>query len=248
MSLEQQSREYWNKKAPEWVDQKPLAELASAVQHYVKNYVNDILPTIPDNFPILDLGTGSGTNKYFDESIISRVIGLDISDEMLRLNIIEKKVNSVMNKTLPIKDNSIGLITSIFTMRYQSRIDHIKMFDEFARVLVPGGRILLIDANNNNYDLQLSTFDVDQYAEICHAYGYTLINTQKDKTFSTGGYHDGWGNTYGEQRGYINVFCATKPIDFKPRDLSDQQIFKYVNPVGYEADIIRVREMRHGGF
>lgn len=248
MSIEQESRIFWNEEAPKWVSQKNLwGELDGPIHSYISNSIDETLSDIPKKSLILDLGTGANTKKYFDNKIISRVIGLDISEKMLQLNRIDNKINAALNKTLPIKNNSIGLITSFFTMRYQSREDHLNMLCEYSRVLMPGGQLLIIDFCLNPYNNQLSTFDNKKLGEMAKLYGYDEVKTENEH-LSAGFYHDGWGGSCGGKSTTLYKLVATKPVGYQPTILPDDKKLAYLRADENGNDYIQIRDRRIGAF
>lgn len=172
--------EFWNKEAPLWVEQKPLGNLGPLIKESIRQYIRCLLPMTPKNMPILDLAAGAGTMEYFDEENSNRIITLDSSTEMLSLNRINKKVNSSLDEKLPFKSNSIAFVTSFFSMRYQSEIDHQRILTESARVLLPGGALLLVDVGKNNYPYQKSLFDPNKLGEIMSKIGFESVSIKEN--------------------------------------------------------------------
>ena len=122
-----ESEKFWDRESPKWVEQTPLGPLAHSVRRFIKDHTQTVLRKISKNLPIVDLGTGANTQGYFDDKELPRIIGLDISREMLKRNAIGKKVVALLNKDLPFKAHSIGLLTSFLAMRYQTREEHLNL-------------------------------------------------------------------------------------------------------------------------
>jgi ubiquinone/menaquinone biosynthesis C-methylase UbiE len=100
----------------------------------------------------LDFGCGTGRICRFLSTRLKKVIGIDITLEMLAVAGKECASPNVCyaqfdGTTLPIKDNTIGLIVSIGVLQYivPEKDVAVKALDEFKRVLKPQGKILLIE-------------------------------------------------------------------------------------------------------
>ncbi len=94
--------------------------------------------------PVLDLacGTGDFTKALADRNI--KAVGVDLSLQML-LNAKVEKANLLLCKgeLLAIKDESIGAALSGFGLR--NFTDQEQILKEIFRVLIPGGRIAILD-------------------------------------------------------------------------------------------------------
>lgn len=120
------------------------------------------LQTILKNAPkktgmdVLDVGAGPGFFSIILSGAGNRVTGIDCSGEMLkeaRANADAEGVNPLFLKmdshTLGFPDNSFDLVVSrdvTWTL-----YDPAKAYGEWKRVLRPGGRILVFDANYGRY-------------------------------------------------------------------------------------------------
>jgi demethylmenaquinone methyltransferase/2-methoxy-6-polyprenyl-1,4-benzoquinol methylase len=96
---------------------------------------------------ILDIGCGTGV---LEENLLTdrgRVIGLDLTEEMLRVAQ-RKKIPSLESvylgdaEKLPFQDGSFDLVVSCYVVKY---CDAMVLASEAARVLRPGGRLVLYD-------------------------------------------------------------------------------------------------------
>lgn len=104
---------------------------------------------------ILDVGAGAGQItrhllKYADPS--ARITGIDLSHEMLRRA--RRRMNSARPQyiaadltQLPFKDQSFDCITCGYVLEHLS--DARDGLAELSRVLVPGGRLLLLTTEDN---------------------------------------------------------------------------------------------------
>jgi len=121
------------------------------IDYIHKQAVKSILPTI-HNLDVLDFGCGSGRFSVILSLKARKVIGLDITPEMIQL---AKKENGAKNIhygtidgiNLPLQDNSIDLILTVWVLQYAAREQKVyrKIMEEFKRVLRPGGRIFALE-------------------------------------------------------------------------------------------------------
>ncbi|MGD8553958.1 MAG: methyltransferase domain-containing protein [Anaerolineales bacterium] len=98
---------------------------------------------IPADGWILDIGGGG-------EGVIGllmgdRVIAIDPSERELR-EAAEGPLKVIMDaKKLLFLDSSFPVVTSFFTLMYIKASDHVQVFQEIYRVLMPGGEFLIWD-------------------------------------------------------------------------------------------------------
>jgi ubiquinone/menaquinone biosynthesis C-methylase UbiE len=124
-------------------------------------WLQNILKNAPKNtgMDVLDVGTGPGFFSIILSEAGNRVTGIDCSGEMLkeaRKNADASGVNPLLLKMdshiLGFPDNSFDLVVSrdvTWTL-----YDPVKAYKEWKRVLRPGGRILIFDANYGRYCLE----------------------------------------------------------------------------------------------
>lgn len=101
-----------------------------------------------DNIRMLDIGCGNGAllNELSDR--ISKGSGVDLSTAILerarKLNEGNTHINfeAITGPQLPFEDNSFEVVTSLLSFRY---LDWDPLMEEIKRVLVPGGKLLVID-------------------------------------------------------------------------------------------------------
>lgn len=109
---------------------------------------------VPHNSTILDAGCGNG-NYIVDENRehIKEAIGVDTKPEYAKKNISMDKIIYANLEDIPLADNSIDAIISLWVM------EHLKnpqqAFQEFHRILKPGGMFLFVAPNKNFIPLRL---------------------------------------------------------------------------------------------
>ncbi|PPR43373.1 MAG: Ubiquinone/menaquinone biosynthesis C-methyltransferase UbiE [Alphaproteobacteria bacterium MarineAlpha5_Bin11] len=96
--------------------------------------------------PILDVGAGTGlVAEFLNKKGNKKIIGIDISSEMLKEAKLKKCYSSLMvadvTKKIRLKNNSIGAVVSAGTFTH----GHIgpDVFDELLRITKPGGLFVL---------------------------------------------------------------------------------------------------------
>lgn len=104
---------------------------------------------------ILEAGCGF-SNMFKDEYKIARhVIGVDIDPKYLEMNdIVKEKIVSDLSDMPQVKTASVDLIISSWVLEHLKEPQ--KVFNEFSRVLKPGGKVVFITPNGFNYILLLN--------------------------------------------------------------------------------------------
>ena len=105
---------------------------------------------------VLDAACGEGYGSALLSDIASEVIGVDIDANTIahariryahdRLRFIDGSVTA-----LPLPNASVDAIVSFETIEHVSAEDQSRMVDEFARVLAPGGFVILSSPNRPEY-------------------------------------------------------------------------------------------------
>ncbi|MEO6728689.1 MAG: class I SAM-dependent methyltransferase [Candidatus Dojkabacteria bacterium] len=116
----------------------------------VSIYKSIVSKLVTSETVIMEAGCGF-SNLYTEEyKRAKHVIGVDISDEYLRMNdLIKEKIVSDLSSIPMIKDNSVDLIISSWVFEHLENPD--KVIKEFGRVLKPGGRAVFLTPNALNY-------------------------------------------------------------------------------------------------
>ncbi|WP_020406191.1 class I SAM-dependent methyltransferase [Hahella ganghwensis] len=100
--------------------------------------------------PVLELGCGTGRNlAHMIDLGLSEGIGMDISEDML--NIARQKIQNTsfsvtrhnLNEALPQASGSIGTVLISLVLEHIQDIDRV--ISEAARVLVPGGQLIIFE-------------------------------------------------------------------------------------------------------
>ncbi|UPV75077.1 class I SAM-dependent methyltransferase [Halorussus limi] len=106
------------------------------------------LDTLPERPRVLDAGCGQGTPVLRRLADAGDPVGLDFSGEQLRLaseNVPDAPlVRGDMTK-LPFRDDAFDAATGFHSLIHVPLDDHATVVEEFARVLRPGGRVLLTE-------------------------------------------------------------------------------------------------------
>ena len=104
---------------------------------------------LPDTSVIGDFGCGTGATSELLAPFVQRVIAVDSSSAMLRAA--DKRLNKFTNvdtrrgdlDNLPLHENELDAAMLVLVLPYVANPSHI--FAEAARVIKPGGRIVVVD-------------------------------------------------------------------------------------------------------
>jgi arsenite methyltransferase len=156
---------------------------------------------------VLDLGSGAGFDAFLaarEVGATGRVIGVDMTDEMLakaRANALRAGVGNVEFRkgyieALPVDDASVDVVLSNCVINLVP--DKAAVYREIARVLRPGGRMVISDVVLNEPLPEVIAADVaaltgcvagaalrDQYLATIAAAGLSDIEVLSDKGFGT---------------------------------------------------------------
>jgi SAM-dependent methyltransferase len=105
--------------------------------------VDELLASLPDDARVLDVGCGDGMRTL--ANLPADAVGLDLSRRGLELaagNVPNPLVQGDMVQ-LPFADESFDGITAYHAVFHVERTTHPAVYREFARVLKPGGRVLM---------------------------------------------------------------------------------------------------------
>ncbi|MFB6250882.1 MAG: class I SAM-dependent methyltransferase [Halobellus sp.] len=106
--------------------------------------LDDLLADLPDEPRVLDIGPCDGARTL--ANLPDGTLGLDISRTALDLasdTVPGAELLQGDMATLPIADESVAAITAYHAVFHLPREDQPTVYEEFARVLRPGGRLLM---------------------------------------------------------------------------------------------------------
>ncbi|WP_276279530.1 class I SAM-dependent methyltransferase [Halorussus caseinilyticus] len=110
--------------------------------------LTDFLDALPDDPRVLDAGCGQGTPVLARLAESGDPLGLDFSREQLRLaavNVPGASLSQGDMTALPFRDDAFDAVTAYNSLIHVPYGDHETVLGEFARVLRPGGRVLLTE-------------------------------------------------------------------------------------------------------
>ena len=114
--------------------------------------IDDLLEELPDDPSVLDIGCGDGARTL--ANLPDGAVGVDISREALRLaskTVPENALVQADMSRLPFRDGSFDGLTAYHAVFHVPRDEHPAVYDEFARVLSPGG-VLLMTVPEGRYE------------------------------------------------------------------------------------------------
>jgi ArsR family transcriptional regulator len=138
------SQEFFSSAADEW--DRLRGDLFGDRLHH-----QSLLGLIPDEWVVGDLGCGTGAMTQALAPFVARVIAVDGSVEMLRAA--ERRLEAVTNvevrrgaiEALPIGDAELDAAVMMLVLHHVPEPG--RALEEAARVLKPGGRLLVVDMN-----------------------------------------------------------------------------------------------------
>ena len=112
----------------------------------------DFIDSLPKTSIVADIGSGNGRHLTPCAKRCKKVIGLDISDELLKivqskvvengLNNVELVHSDVVN--IPLKEKSVDAVLFVATLHnIPQRYRRIKSLNEINRILKPGGKAII---------------------------------------------------------------------------------------------------------
>ncbi len=152
---------------------------------------------------VLDLGSGGGIDAFISAKAVGhegKVIGVDITEEMIKKAVLTAKKNNITNvefrlgdlEKLPVDNEYIDVILSNCVINLVP--DKSKVFNEIFRVLKPGGRFIISDivsTGNVPDDIRqkielwvgciAGALDEEQYKALITNTGFKDINVVEEK-------------------------------------------------------------------
>lgn len=108
--------------------------------------LDDLLADLPDDARLLDAGCGQGTPVLARASADADAVGLDFSPAQIELATANAPDAALLRGDmghLPFAADSFDAVTAFHSLIHVPLDDHQRVIDEFARVLRPGGRLLV---------------------------------------------------------------------------------------------------------
>jgi SAM-dependent methyltransferase len=158
----------------------------------------------------LDISAGFGRNKPFFAHAQYVAIDLEVSKgwDFSGLDLIGDALN------LPIKDNSVDLILSSSSLEHYS--NPFKAFEQFARVLKPGGSLFLdVPFSYVEHQIPHDYFRVSRYGlnHLCKQHGLEAVSIEPD-----------CGGPVGSLRTFLEVLEFVSSVTDK--DSEDHKVFE----------------------
>ena len=104
----------------------------------------ELCETLDPDSTVLDIGCGDGARTL--ANLPTGTIGLDISGRGLELasdTVPDSRLLQGEMRSIPLRDDAVDAITAYHAVFHVPRADHPQVYREFARVLRPGGTLLM---------------------------------------------------------------------------------------------------------
>jgi ubiquinone/menaquinone biosynthesis C-methylase UbiE len=106
--------------------------------------LDELVADLPEGATVLDVGCGDGARTL--ANLPAGTVGLDFSRVQLGLardRIPDAPLLQADMTTLPVADDAVDAVTAYHAVFHVPREQHPAVYREFARVLRPGGRVLM---------------------------------------------------------------------------------------------------------
>lgn len=106
--------------------------------------IDDLLAELPADPLVLDVGCGDGARTL--SRLPPGAVGVDISRQGLELaaeTVSDARLLQADMVELPVADDSVDALVAYHAVFHVARVDHPAVYAEFARVLKPGGTLLM---------------------------------------------------------------------------------------------------------
>ncbi|MEM4780984.1 MAG: class I SAM-dependent methyltransferase, partial [Halalkalicoccus sp.] len=111
---------------------------------------SELLDRLPDQPRVLDAGCGNGRPVLDALDTTGSAVGLDLSEEQVRRateNVPTARVVQGDLSTLPFRGDRFDGVTAYHSLIHVPLAEHVTAIEEFARVLRPGGWVLLSEGS-----------------------------------------------------------------------------------------------------
>jgi len=146
--------------------------------------------------PVVEIGCGPGQVGAFVRDLGRRVVGADLSREMVRLarRRLDGAVTADM-RALPFPDDGFGGLLAFYSLIHLPRADVVVALREFRRVVRPGGHVLF-SAHEGRGEVVLdefagqpvpmiaSLFDLDELVGMCESAGLRVASAERREHYA----------------------------------------------------------------
>lgn len=133
-----QVKDAWESAASDYASVRPTDGDDAAL-------VRDLVESLGPDPTVLDVGCGDGMRTLANMDG-ARAIGLDFAREQVRMadeNVADAAILQGDMVALPLAEDSVDAVTAYHAVFHVERDRHPAVYDEFARVLRPGGKALM---------------------------------------------------------------------------------------------------------
>jgi ubiquinone/menaquinone biosynthesis C-methylase UbiE len=161
--------------------------LRSNILHdfFSKKIVTAFMPKNAE-FTLLDFGTGVGRMSKFLSPFYKNIIGVDVSENMLKIANENKQMNIenhlLTNHVLPINENSVDIVFSYWVFASISNAELAKIFPEIYRVMKPNSQIYFYEQtmSQSQYDFNVhKKRTIEEYTELLTDAGFEFVRSEK---------------------------------------------------------------------
>lgn len=134
----QEVRKAWETAAEDYAEIRPTDGADAAL-------VGELLDSLPQNPTVVEVGCGDGMRTLANMTG-AQAVGIDFARRQVTLaasNVAAADVLQGDMLAIPLADDVADAITAYHAVFHVDRDDHPSVYSEFARVLKPGGKVLL---------------------------------------------------------------------------------------------------------
>ncbi|WP_276299035.1 class I SAM-dependent methyltransferase [Halorussus lipolyticus] len=137
-------RRGYDELAEEYAEQRPA-------EGRQMDLLGEFLEPVGESARLLDVGCGQGTPVLSRLAELGPAVGVDFSRSQLNLadeDVPEADLLQGDMTRLPVRDGAFDALTAYHSLIHVPHDEHQAVVDEFARVLRPGGRVLVSEGPN----------------------------------------------------------------------------------------------------